>query len=131
MKTQTLSPSAQYDQAVARRRVAHHSALETLRAPGCQLTGLQIWRKLRLVENRVNHAALDYCNGEIDSDQWETVAQDAGRAVKRIFGWVPDGFFVNGDPRGYALKLDNEKIVLPEKIHRDMGGYGILAPVID
>ena len=36
-------------------------------------------------------------------------------------------FFINSDPRGYALKLrleENES----RQIHRDFGGYGILAP---
>jgi len=33
--------------------------------------------------------------------------------------------WLNGDPRGYALKID----LLPgEHLHQDWGGYGILAP---
>lgn len=43
-------------------------------------------------------------------------------------------FFINGDPRGYTLKLKvqgkAEKIAaeLPEGFYKDWGGYGILAP---
>jgi len=32
--------------------------------------------------------------------------------------------------RGYALKIDDE-FVKGKQIHRDMGGYGILAPEIN
>ena len=35
--------------------------------------------------------------------------------------------FVNGDARGYALKLKSE-FIKDKTIHRDWGGYGIIAP---
>ena len=35
--------------------------------------------------------------------------------------------FINGDPRGYALKI-NDKAAKNLTIYKDMGGYGILAP---
>ena len=49
------------------------------------------------------------------------------RAIRNRKPLVP--VFVNRDPRGYALKIDDawmgaQKAVL----HRDWGGYGILAP---
>jgi hypothetical protein len=46
------------------------------------------------------------------------------KAVKKLLPGV-EGFFINGDPRGYSLKI-KEKIY-PE-LHQDWGGYGILAP---
>ena len=37
--------------------------------------------------------------------------------------------FVNGDPRGYALKIDDSYVKkFNLKIERDWGGYGIIAP---
>lgn len=37
--------------------------------------------------------------------------------------------FVNSDPRGYALKIENDWMrAHGGNLHRDMGGYGILAP---
>ena len=38
--------------------------------------------------------------------------------------------FINGDPRGYALKIDDKYQDRLHKvgIHRDWGGYGIIAP---
>ena len=40
--------------------------------------------------------------------------------------------FLNGDPRGYALKIRDEYVRAHDlAIHRDWGGYGILAPEIE
>lgn len=39
--------------------------------------------------------------------------------------------FLNRDPRGYALKIDSEYVRAHSlAIHRDWGGYGIIAPEI-
>jgi hypothetical protein len=116
---------------VIRWRENHHKALETLRAPGVTTNGLDLWRKLCRVESAAHLVATHYCNGAVDGDHWEMIKEDTRAKVARIFGKLPDGFFVNGDPRGYALKLDNEKVTIPEGMHKDWGGYGILAPIID
>ena len=55
--------------------------------------------------------------------------------VKTALGTLPPGFFVNSDPRGYALKIDNENregqaLIEACRLHTDMGGYGILSPLI-
>lgn len=42
-------------------------------------------------------------------------------------GTIPEGFFWNLDPRGYALKIDPEKGGVVG-LMTDWGGYGILAP---
>ena len=40
--------------------------------------------------------------------------------------------FINGDPRGYALKIKEEYVRKHNlKIYRDFGGYGIIAPEFD
>lgn len=91
-----------------------------------------ILRCLRRLENRVNAAATTQCNGSSyggqpyrDDAAWERFITHTTAEVGRILGSVPRGFFVNTDPRGYALKIEGE---LPEGMHRDWGGYGILAP---
>ncbi len=39
--------------------------------------------------------------------------------------------FLNGDPRGYSLKIDDEWMRAKRpRLHSDWGGYGILAPEI-
>ena len=91
-----------------------------------------ILRCLRRLENRANAAATAQCNGEAyggqpyrDEAAWERFIAHTTAEVGRILGAVPRGFFVNTDPRGYALKIEGE---IPEGLHRDWGGYGILAP---
>ena len=91
-----------------------------------------ILRRLRRLENRANAAATAQCNGSSyggqpyrDEAAWERFIASVTAGVGRILGAVPRGFFVNGDPRGYALKIKGK---LPEGMHTDWGGYGILAP---
>lgn len=45
------------------------------------------------------------------------------RAVLKLLN--TDRVWINGDPRGYALKVDLRP---GESLHRDLGGYGIIAP---
>jgi hypothetical protein len=117
---------------VTRWRENHHRALETLRAPGCALTGLQLWRKLVKIEREAHDAALRLCNdSSYTQEAFERAKNKALEQVEKTFGQLPPSFFVNSDPRGYALKLDNDKTTIPEGMHRDMGGYGILAAIIE
>jgi len=52
-------------------------------------------------------------------------------AVINILGTKASmGFFINYDPRGYALKL-KPQFMLGKKLHQDWGGNGILAPEFD
>lgn len=51
--------------------------------------------------------------------------------LDEILGFKEAGIpvFVNGDPRGYALKIRNEYVREHKlDIYTDWGGYGILAP---
>lgn len=53
--------------------------------------------------------------------------------VRRLLG-IDEFFpvFFNGDPRGYALKIEDSwmRSHPDAKLHQDWGGYGILAPEI-
>jgi len=97
---------------------------------------LKLCKKLRRIETAANGNATDYCNGIIDCDQWSRKAADYKRKVIDLLGF-PSGMdycpvMVNGDPRGYALKLDDGLTRLNNwQIQRDWGGYGLLAPDID
>lgn len=88
------------------------------------------YRTLRTIENRMRHAALMYCNEpDYGDDKLEAMKEQTRAAVARLFGGkLPEGFRLNSDPRGYALKIDEELVKLPAGLHRDFGGYGILAP---
>jgi hypothetical protein len=87
------------------------------------------WNRIRHIENMANWYALKYANGEMDSERYGAQQAEVEKAVLKLFGGKLPGFFVNSDPRGYALKLDNESVKLPEGLNKDWGGYGILAPV--
>ncbi len=86
------------------------------------------WNRLRHIENMANWYALKYANGEMQEDRYEAQQQEIEKATLKLFNNYLGGFFVNSDPRGYALKLNNEVVKLPEGLHTDWGGYGILAP---
>lgn len=93
---------------------------------------------IKRVETNANTIATKECNGELEGN-YEDYERKITNDIKRLFGGkVPKGFFMNGDPRGYSLKLDPEawKVsdnaqenydALPVK-YQDWGGYMILAP---
>ena len=105
-------------------------------------------KKLRRIETAVAKPILDYANGENGMND-QKLDVECDWAIERLVELLglhqpatkPDepsmGIFINRDPRGHALKLDdtwtrafNEKqyaAKLPA-LHTDMGGYGIIAP---
>ena len=116
---------------VQRSRANHHAALKALHIDPTKADGLKMWRSLLHIEKRAEAGAMKWSNGDTTEAQWEETRGEVERAVSRVFGRIPTGFFVNSDPRGYALKLDNDKTTIPEGMHKDWGGYGILAPEIN
>lgn len=101
-------------------------------------TGMEpiaLCKKLKRLETKAHKLATDYCNGEngVNTDNWDAMCQPIITQVERLL--FPHGrerhipIFINRDARGYALKI-NDKAVSYFKlnIHKDMGGYGILAP---
>lgn len=95
------------------------------------------YRTLKTLEHKAHHAAEMYCNGEIDEEYYEHRKFIITHAVKKLFGGtLPQGFFINGDPRGYALKINSGNEAgqvhhpeyIPQGLHKDWGDYGILAP---
>lgn len=120
------------DSSNARAFVAHCEALETLKAGEQAVTfTAKEFAALRRIEARAHRLAEDLCNREVSEQEDDKRTASIEKAVARIFGGLPSGFFVNRDPRGYALKIDKEKrstLSLPEGMQSDWGGYGILAP---
>jgi hypothetical protein len=106
-------------------------------------TGLDpviLCKKMHSLEIKAHKLATDYCNGEngITSENWDDKCAPILKAVKNILN-VTDNFpiFVNGDARGYALKIDDEymrkcqHLAGYNRLHKDWGGYGIIAPEFD
>lgn len=115
---------------VERFRALHHKALESLNK-GKPQSGLQLWRKLRRIESEASSFAVAMCNTGRSDEQVEAMDERIRGRIERTLGKLPVGFFFNKDPRGYALKIDNEVAEIPAGMHKDWGGYGILAPEIN
>lgn len=115
-------------------------------------------KKLRRIETVAHRAATDYCNGTPchavagrvfhfgnNETDWDDFCGIIEKRAGKLLGeseLKDSGFFVNGDARGYTLKLSDDwtrrvnaawrELGNPElQIHTDMGGYGILAPELD
>ena len=137
-------------------RLAQCAALETLwtGAPERNPGGAAIFRRLRRIELRAHRAATAQCNGAAYQGQpfrpdylpdgsegtaesptpWETFCTSVAVAVARALGGsLPDGFRLNADPRGYALKIRGPEAgrpgaFIPSGMVTDWGSNGILAP---
>ena len=117
---------------VQKHREAHHNALATVFDRPTSY-GLNLWRKLRRIEATFSRQSLAFCNGELPAEDFEAAKQVARDAVARLTksGKLPEGFFVNSDPRGYALKIHDSQAKQFPGLHRDWGGYGCLAAEIN
>jgi hypothetical protein len=130
-----------------KRRAIHHAALATLSTKP-NANGFTLWRKLRRLEMEAHDAATAQCNGaafgsqpfrpdygpdgeECEDSPWETYAETVRARVAAIFGKLPEGFRFNQDARGYALKLNPDKVKIPHGMATDWGGNGLLAAEID
>jgi hypothetical protein len=88
-------------------------------------------KKLRILEGKAERAAVGYCNGAATMEQWEQFTEKMLDKVDNLLQFRKAGIpvFVNGDPRGYALKIKSEWMYENgAQLHRDWGGYGIIAP---
>ena len=97
----------------------------------------ELYRKLRRIEARIHRMAIMACNAP-DIDSWcERRIEAASARARALLGDRPvdaDGvgaarWFVNTDPRGYALKVFDTDPA-SQYLNRDMGGYGIIAPEV-
>lgn len=97
--------------------------------------GKKISLALLKAERVASQVSVAYCNGETDEDTF-VIAKRASRSIiSDALGKLPPGFFINSDPRGYALKINNETpegkaLIEQVGLETDWGGYGILSPEI-
>lgn len=112
----------------------HINALEQLaRHFLYKIDGEKVNQALQKLEKRTHHLSEAYCNGEITNSRWSAHCSYVKKRVADLFGFEIPGFFVNGDPRGHALKIDDnvERNLLQTHgiyFQRDWGGYALLAP---
>ena len=89
---------------------------------------IKLCKKLFRLENKAHQLAEDDCNGINVNADVEKIFKSVSKILnlKNINDFK---IFFNNDPRGYALKIDDEFVSKNKlKIHRDWGGNGILAP---
>ena len=89
---------------------------------------VKLCKRLFRLENKAHKLALDFCNGKIDQLEWD---QKADKILTKVEAILKNKkvLFLNGDALGYALKIDDGYIRNNNlNIHRDWGGYGIVAP---
>jgi hypothetical protein len=96
---------------------------------------VKLCKTLRTLEVRAHRFATDYCNGVSFADTDEKIdatIKEYKDQTRTILGTTGPDVFINLDARGYALKID-DAIVRSQAldIHRDWGGYGIIAPEFD
>lgn len=101
------------------------------------LDPVKLCKKLHTLESSAARLTLDECNtGKAHDVELCAILTK----VKKVL--FPDtsaadidlykAVFINGDPRGYTLKIKDEYVRAHQlKIHQDWGGYGIIAPTFD
>lgn len=89
------------------------------------------FKQLKDLEYKGHKLSEDYCNGLIESDDWEDKIKPIKNAVRKLLPHLESAraLVFNNDPRGYFLKIDDEYVrKFQLSIYRDFGGYGIIAP---
>lgn len=88
--------------------------------------------KMRRFEIEAHRLAEHYCNGTggVTTDNWGEKTERILKQVRKVLNCTDNyPIFVNGDARGYALKIDDEYVRKTNMvIYKDWGGYGIIAP---
>jgi hypothetical protein len=88
-------------------RVKHGQDLKTVFNLDPNTDPVQLSKRLFRLENKAHRLALDFCNGNIDQLTWDNEASKILDKVQAIFK-NKKNIFVNGDARGYALKIDDD-----------------------
>lgn len=112
--------------------------------PFAPVRGQRLYEKLIRIEKKLHRIATDQCNGfstpghyltEQESDQLNDIWEKNREKVLLLIDPKYRPFLqLNGDPRGYTIKLKfsaDGSAEPPEElstIHQDWGRYGILAP---
>ena len=123
--------------------VRHGQQLLAIFPDATERDPVKLCKKLRRLESQAHAIAMRLCNGpEYGRGEVDTRIEGILQRVNGLLGnareqqadgtWVNIvPIFANRDPRGYALKIDDEYMRAHNlQLHRDLGGYGIIAPEI-
>lgn len=111
------------------RIAAHGTNLNLIFDTG--LEPIALCKKLRRLEVKASTNSEAYCNGRYDEVKYQRISEEIEAKVDNILKFKSKAIpvFINGDPRGYALKIKGEWVSAQNiNIERDWGGYGLLAP---
>ena len=125
----------------AAQLLAHYATCEKLAIalgmPSSKADGRKISIALWKLEQSGQRMALALCNDSSYTYEKADMITDLIKyRIGLLLGKIPPGFFVNRDPRGYALKIDPENklgalLIADAGLQTDWGGYGILSPEIN
>jgi len=89
---------------------------------------IKLSKSIFSLENKAHKIMTDWCNGDITEKQQDALINEISKKLAKIIGAENmSKVFFNGDCRGYTLKL-TEKASEAAIIHKDWGGFGIIAP---
>ena len=96
---------------------------------GLDAEPIALCKALRRLETKANQVMVDYCNGDIEYHQLENyILKNLRPKLEKLLGIEgAKKIYINQDPRGYTLKL-NELESKRINGHKDWGGYFIMAP---
>lgn len=89
--------------------------------------GEQLAKAWRHIERKAHRLAERECNEYVTPEYVAREEKAILASIKAMYsGNLPESFFLNGDPRGYACKL-KEDAAKRHGFRTDWGGYGILS----
>ena len=131
-------------QRMAARIARHGASLLAMFPDAITRNPIELSKSLRRWEVVAERLAVDACNVGVSDEAWDKECERITGHVARILGVTPTeltgkGFFINGDPRGCSLKIDDKQAAAHNKalrdadkhgftLYSDWGGYGCLAP---
>lgn len=105
----------------------HGNNLNTIFNTG--IDPVTLCKKLHRLEVRANRLMCDECN--TNADHTQTLEKIKGQVFKILKPTKEqqEAIFLNGDPRGYTLKIRDTYVKAQDlRIETDWGGYGLIAP---
>jgi hypothetical protein len=111
----------------------HYSQLRPIYKALGMPDDVQMMQRLCKLERTLHRHAEEACSVPLSARQElyrERFAENAVKEVESMMPLLAGKVFINGDPRGWAIKIDDKhkQLINDSRIARDWGGYGLLSP---